>query len=109
MPAPNVVLPSSLSHPTLLSQQIGLAATFAALCAAAQPSPFAVPLAYATVFGVTDEHWRTFCAYCVSRGLTDYDLIAWGLPGVLILVYWLNGVLLMAFGAYTFLCARTTC
>ena len=83
----------------LSSPQFALMATFIALCATAQPSPFAVPLSYYLVYGVTDEHWQAFCDFCASKGVTEYGMIAWGIPGVAALVYWFNGLLLLALGA----------
>ena len=85
----------------LSSPQFALVATFIALCATAQPSPFAVPLSYYLVYGVTDEHWQAFCDFWASKGVTEYGMIAWGIPGVAALVYWLNGLLLLALGVYT--------
>jgi hypothetical protein len=86
-------------HAAIVSQ-FALMATFIALCATAQPSPFAVPMSYYLVYGVTDEHWQSFCEFWASKGVTQYGMIAWGIPGVAALVYWLNGLLLLALGAH---------
>ena len=50
---------------------------------------------YFLVYGITDEHWQAFCEFWASRGVTEYGMIAWGIPGVAALMYWLNGLLLL--------------
>jgi hypothetical protein len=55
---------------------------------------------YFLVYGITDEHWQAFCEFWASRGVTEYGMIAWGIPGVAALMYWLNGLLLLAIGAH---------
>lgn len=82
--------------------QFALCATFIALCATAQPSPFAAPMSYYLVYGVTDETWRSFCEYFASKGVTEYGMIAWGIPGTAAAVYWFNGLLLLALGGRPF-------
>lgn len=88
------------AHPSSFMETFALMATFIALCATAQPSPFAVPMSYYLVYGVTDEHWQSFCEFWASKGVTQYGMIAWGIPGVAALVYWLNGLLLLALDSY---------
>ena len=60
-------------------------------------------MSYYLVYGVTDESWRSFCEFWASKGVTEYGMIAWGIPGVAALVYWCNGLLLLALGERPFL------
>jgi hypothetical protein len=64
------------------------------LAAAAQPSPFAVPLGCLFIFGVDSAMWKEAVDYAGS-----YNMIAWGIPAAAIVTYWLNGLMLLLIGA----------
>ena len=57
---------SSHSPLLLLPPQFALMATFIALCATAQPSPFAVPLSYLLPSREREQYCRAFVQDCVG-------------------------------------------